>query len=235
MTISVIAFDADDTLWDYEIIYEQARPEILRLLGSHQENDELSAILDETEINNLVVYGYGVKSFALSMIEMFANHANGPIDKTTLKELIVLFKYMLSKPLEVNQYAESVLNRLSKEYCLMLLTKGELFEQERKIQRSGLEKYFDIIEITSQKTEKKYRQILEKHGIKPHQFLMVGNSLKSDILPVIGIGGRAVYIPHPQTWIYETLPEEEQGGGYSQLDHLGQLPEYLDQMGVFSS
>lgn len=232
MKIDVIGFDADDTLWDYEILYHQAKPEVMRLFGADLDPDSLGNLLDNIEVDNLPLYGYGIKSYALSMIEAFTKQADGPIDKENLAELINVFKTMLTTKLKINLYAKDTLAELSNQYRLMLLTKGDLHEQERKIQQSGLTEYFDYIEIVSQKKEANYRNVLAKYDIAPAHFLMVGNSLKSDVLPVVRIGSNAVYIPHADTWIHELVPvpDVDEDQGYTQLEHLGLLPDHLQAL-----
>lgn len=225
--IELIAFDADDTLWDYEVLYHRAKPEVLRLFSGQPETGELEPMLDEIEIANLEIYGYGIKSFGLSMIEALANHSDGPVERSALQGMIQLIKDMMDTTLELAPQVETVLAELSSKKPLMLLTKGDMFEQERKIERSGLAKYFQYIEIVSAKTEESYRSILEKYRIAPDHFLMVGNSLKSDILPVTAIGGQAVYIPHRLTWSHEIVEEEDSHQGFTQLEDLQELLNYI--------
>jgi len=226
--LEYIGFDADDTLWEYEILYHRAKPQIVQLLGGDQDPEELNRQLDEIEIGNLPIYGYGIKSFALSMIEAAARLSNGPINNQVLLQLISLAQEMLLSEIELLQYTETTLQVLSERYKLILITKGELSEQERKIERSGIAGYFKHIEIVSNKTPETYRTILSRYGIFSDQFLMVGNSLKSDILPVVEIGGQAVYIPNEKTWIHEQV-DGSKDGNYIQLEHLGQLLDYLAQ------
>lgn len=231
--IELIAFDADDTLWDYEILYHNAKPEVTRLFTGQHAPGEVGQILDEIEVTNLELYGYGIKSYGLSMIEALTDHSDGSVDKSSLQTLIQLIKDMLNSKPELAPQVETVLAELSLIVPLMLLTKGDLFEQERKIERSGLAKYFQYIEIVSAKNEDSYRAITEKYHIAPENFLMVGNSLRSDILPVLAIGGQAVYIPHKHTWSYEIVEKVDSHTDFTQLENLGELlihvKDLLDQ------
>jgi len=227
--ITVIGFDADDTLWDYEIIYHRARPKIAKILGDGFDLEQLFSQLDQAEIRNIPLYGYGIKSYALSLIETVARLTDQPITGGTLLELVELIRQMLSSELEINPYAGETLAKLSASYPLILITKGEPYEQENKVERSGLSGYFETVEIVSHKTTEAYRQILKRHGVAPENFLMVGNSLKSDILPVIALGGKAVHISHHQTWFHEQVDETEtEAVEFGQLEHLGQLPGYIE-------
>lgn len=229
--IDVIGFDADDTLWHNEIIYHQAKDQILQLLKPYQSPETIEQRLDEIEIGNLRYYGYGIKSFGLSMVEAVVDLSNGRISGEELREVIEIVKWMLRKDVELDEYVEETLAVLSSRHDLMLITKGDLFEQERKIKRSGLDGHFRFIEVVGEKTQASYRRVLEKYAIDPARFLMVGNSLRSDILPVLRIGGRAVYIPHDLTWSHEKVEAPEgEGVGYDELANLGELPGYLERL-----
>ncbi len=226
--IEVIAFDADDTLWENETFYHRAKDELARILSPYREADWVKRKLDETEVSNLQFYGYGIKSFTLSMIETAAEAVDGKIEAHTISAILEIAKRMLSAEVELLDHTEQALAELSSDYDLMLVTKGDLFEQQRKISRSGIDKCFAVIEIVAEKTPARYLDILKKHHIEVDHFLMVGNSLRSDILPIVAIGGRAVYIPNEHTWFHE-VPEQEdvEGVEYDELEHLGQLPEYI--------
>ena len=226
--IKVIGFDADDTLWDYEYIYHQAKPKIAKILGDNGNYDDLFYQLDQAEVENIKLYGYGIKSYALSMLENVARYTGPAFDSEKLIQLIQLIREMLTENFPVNPYAEEVLSTLSAEYEMILITKGEGYEQERKVERSGLAGYFKSIEVVSFKTDETYRRVLEKLRIAPEDFLMIGNSLKSDVLPVINIGSKAVHIPHEIAWFHEEITEQEKfSAEYGQIEHLGQLPSYL--------
>ncbi len=227
--IKVIGFDADDTLWEYEYIYHQTKPKITKILGDGYDYETLFHRIDQAEVGNISLYGYGIKSFALTMLEYVARLSPQPIDGEKLLNLIKMIQDMLEEEYPINPYAERTLGELSSKFELILITKGEGYEQERKIERSGLAGYFKAIEVVSYKTEATYRKVLEKNRIAPENFLMVGNSLKSDVLPVLNIGGSAVHIPHEIAWFHEDVSDDErEAATYYQLEHLGQLRELVE-------
>ena len=222
--IDVIAFDADDTLWDNEGFYIAAKERFKRLLSEDHAPEEVERRLDEIEVHNVEFYGYGLKSFMLSMIETSAQLSGGQIESGIIQEIISIGKGMLMTEVQPFEYAEAVLTELSQSYRLMLITKGDTFEQERKIKRSDLSRYFHYIDIISEKSAESYRALLDKYRIDPGRFLMVGNSIRSDILPVIRIGGKAVYIPYEHTWSHEMIDEPlAQEGAYYKVENLGEL------------
>ncbi len=226
--IEIIAFDADDTLWENESLYHRGKSELAQILSPYRETDWVNRKLDEIEVSNMQVYGYGIKSFTLSMIETAAKAVDRKIEAHTISAILEIAKKMLSAEVELLDHTEQALVKLSSDYDLMLVTKGDLFEQQRKISRSGIDHFFRVIEIVAEKTPARYLDILKKHHIEVERFLMVGNLLRSDILPIAAIGGRAVYIPNENTWFHE-VPEQEdvEGVEYDELEHLGQLPEYM--------
>ncbi len=207
--IEVIAFDADDTLWHNERHYTEAKETFTRILTRYHEQEWIEGKLDSTELQNLNRYGYGIKSFALSMIETAIQLTEGRITGNEIQEVIAIAWEMLVKPMEVFDGVRETITSLADSYKLLLITKGDLFEQEAKIARSGLGEAFSSIEIVSEKTPQAYQAILHKHQVKPPQFVMVGNSLKSDILPVLAIGGIGIHIPFETTWVHELVPEAE--------------------------
>lgn len=231
MRFDVIGFDADDTLWHNETLYSLTQDKFKQLLANYAEAAGIEQKLYETEMRNLHYFGYGIKGFALSMIETAIELTEGRIPGREIQEIIAFAKGMLEAEIHLLDYAEETITQLSPSYPLMLITKGDLFDQETKIARSGLADYFKHIEIVSQKTEESYRALLTRHKIDPRRFLMVGNSLKSDILPVLALGGQAVYIPHQLTWVHETIVNSEvESQDYFQLEHLGQLPAFIEKL-----
>ena len=229
--IEMIAFDADDTLWHNETYYHEAKKQFAQLLSNYQDNEHTRRRLDEIEVRNIDIYGYGIKMFTLSMIEAAIDLSDGKIKGPQIREIIDISKEMLTNDVELFEHAEETLAKLSPRFDLMLITKGDHFEQERKIARSGLSGYFRYIEIVTEKSQKSYRALLAKYDIHPNRFLMVGNSLRSDIQPVIAIGGRAVYIPNEHTWFHENLPKEEiDHTAYDELEHIVQLPDHIDRL-----
>jgi putative hydrolase of the HAD superfamily len=230
MQIDVIAFDADDTLWHNETLYHDAQSrfqELLAAYGDHAVLDELY----ETEMANLPCFGYGIKSFTLSMIETAINISGGEIPAGEIQLIINMAKAMKQAPVSLLERVEAVIRTLSDTHRLMLITKGDLLDQERKVAHSGLAPYFESIEVVTEKTADVYRALLAKHRIAPERFIMVGNSLRSDVLPVVSLGARAVHIPYHITWAHETVPVhpgEEQG--YVELEHIGLLPELVGRL-----
>jgi len=228
----IIALDADDTLWDNESFYIQAKADFVALLQRYELSPEqVKARLDMIEEGNVAIYGYGIKSFLLSMVEAAIAISQGEIRGDDLRAVIDLGREMLSSPVKIFPHTEDTLAALSQRWDLMLITKGDVFEQSQKIERTGLAKYFRLVEIVGQKTPAVYRALLKRHNIDPRRFLMVGNSLRSDIQPVLALGGQAVYIPYINTWAHEhRLDGELSKDGYYELESLAELPELLERI-----
>ena len=208
-TVKTIAFDADDTLWVNEPIFTRTRVQYEEILSHYFEiTDSLEQELYETERNNLKLFGYGIKGFMLSMIESALQLTNYKISGMDIESIIKLGKEMLQHPVEILPGVEETLKDLKENYQLMVITKGDLFDQENKIARSGLAEYFDIVEILSEKTIEAYADVLKRHHIHCDEFLMVGNSLRSDILPVCELGALAVHVPFHDTWMHENIVDE---------------------------
>jgi putative hydrolase of the HAD superfamily len=228
----IIALDADDTLWDNESFYIEAKAEFVVLLQMYEPDpDRVKARLDEIEESNVAIYGYGIKSFLLSMIEAALDISDGLISSDDLQLVIDLGREMLISPVKIFAHTEETLAALSQRWDLMLITKGDIFEQSQKIERTGLAKYFHVVEIVGQKTPAVYKALLQRHNIDPSRFLMVGNSLRSDVQPVLALGGQAVYIPYINTWVHEhRLDGELSKDGYYELESLAELPELLERI-----
>jgi putative hydrolase of the HAD superfamily len=227
----IIAFDADDTLWHTERLYVDAQARLVQLLARYQEPEKVNQSLYQVETRNLEHFGYGVKAFALSMIETAVELTEGRISGTDIQVLVGLAREMLNAPVELLDGVETTVSRLAALYPLMVITKGDLRDQEIKMSRSGLAGCFRQIEIVSDKTSAKYAALLERHSLKPERFMMVGNSIRSDILPVLELGGQAVYIPYALTWQHEAaeIPAPARPG-FHQIEHLGQLPALLERL-----
>ncbi|MBK1884008.1 HAD family hydrolase [Luteolibacter pohnpeiensis] len=202
-----IAFDADDTLWHNQPIFERSYEKFRSLLSRFHEPTAASDTLIRNEMRNFDLYGYGIKGFTLSAIETAIQLSDGAISADEIRQLLDAAKEMLAHPVELIEGVEEVLKQLSADHRLLVVTKGDLRDQERKLEQSGLLGYFQQIEIVSEKDVASYRRICERHEIDPAQFLMVGNSLKSDILPVLELGGRGVHIPYHITWAAEQVDE----------------------------
>jgi len=225
----VIAFDADDTLWHSENLYAATQAAYRQLLSGYAAPDRIDAVLHDTEMRNLPLYGYGIKGFALSMIEAALTLSDQRIHGHEVQQVLDLARQMLSADLQLLDHAADIIAQLAAEYPLMLITKGDLFDQESKIDRSGLRAYFRHIEIVSDKTLDVYAALLAKHHLDPKRFVMIGNSLRSDILPVVELGGRAIHIPYHITWAHEHV-ESPDTDAYETLEHLGQLPSALERL-----
>ncbi|EMR01083.1 HAD family hydrolase [Cesiribacter andamanensis] len=229
--IQTIAFDADDTLWVNETIFTQTQEHFTDIIRPYVRAEELGSQLDQTQIRNLSLFGYGIKGFMLSMIETGLELSDYRLPGTHIQQLLELGKEMLQHPVQLLPHVEETIRQLEGEYPLMIITKGDLFDQESKIARSGLADYFSSIEIVSEKNQETYRRLLRKHSLSAEAFLMVGNSLKSDVLPVCQLGGHAVHIPFHTTWVHEQLtPCQLEGYGYQELENMSQLPAYLQQL-----
>jgi putative hydrolase of the HAD superfamily len=229
--IDVIAFDADDTLWHNEPLYAEAQQVLAQILSPYIDAEAVDRALYATEAQNLPCYGYGIKSFALSMVETACRVTAGKIRGEQILEIIAAAKRMLSRPVSLLAHAEETLCELARSHKLMVITKGDLLDQSAKLARSGIAHHFTYAEVVSDKTEQTYRDLLNKHEISPQRFVMVGNSLKSDVLPVAALGGQAVWIPYHITWQHEAIAPHQVGDlCYHELDHLGQLPGLIRQL-----
>jgi len=205
MNLKVIAFDADDTLWVNEPYFRQTEERFYNLLSEYSSQHTLETELLKTEIENLALYGYGIKGFMLSMIETALRVTNNSISIDVVEKIIALGKQMLDNPIELLDGVEEVLLALKDKYRLVVATKGDLLDQERKLKKSGISHYFHHIEIMSEKDDANYLKLIKHLDIQPDELLMVGNSLKSDILPVLNVGGYAVHVPYHITWAHEHI------------------------------
>jgi putative hydrolase of the HAD superfamily len=207
--IKVIGFDADDTLWENEPYYRETEDKFCELLKDYLPKNKIEEELYNTEINNLELYGYGIKAFTLSLVETAIRISNSNVSIATIEAIVKLGKEQLSRPNHLLDGVNEVLESLKKQYKLIVATKGDLLDQERKLKNSNLLQYFHHIEIMSDKQESNYKELLKHLEIEPNEFLMVGNSLKSDIIPVLNLGGYGVFIPFHVTWQHEHVDESD--------------------------
>ena len=227
--IKVIGFDADDTLWVNETYFREAEEEVGHLLSEYETPNKIDQELFKTEIKNLPIYGYGIKAFTLSMVELALELSNYTVSSKTIEAILNIGKNMLEKPVELLDGVEEVLKETSKKYRLILATKGDLLDQERKLEKSGLTDYFHHIEVLSDKKETNYSKLLNHLDINPSEFLMIGNSLKSDILPLVNIKANAIHVPFHITWAHETVTEKETNGkSYKTLSSIKDLLKLLN-------
>lgn len=232
MRFDVIAFDADDTLWHNERLYEETQAALAELVAPYGiKSSALEQGLYATETRNIQYFGYGIKSFTLSMIETVVELSQGKVHGQDILAIIALGKKQLRAPVDLFDHAVEAVAALAAKYPLMLVTKGDLLDQEDKLRRSGLGIYFHNIEVVSDKTQERYARLLQSHRLVPERVLMVGDSLRSDILPVLGLGCWAVHIPYQVVWKHEAADMPTLGTPrFCQLKHLGELPALLDQM-----
>lgn len=224
--IKVIAFDADDTLWVNETYFRNAEHEFAKLLTAYETENKIDQELFKTEIQNLQLYGYGVKGFMLSMIECALELSNHKVSTTTIEKILAIGKEMLNKPIELLAGVEEVLKQLLGNYKLIVATKGDLLDQEKKLEKSGLLQYFHHIEVMSEKKVPDYEKLIKHLDIHPSQLLMIGNSLKSDILPLLEIGAQAIHIPFHTTWAHEVAKPTE-NHDYKTVTKITDILEFL--------
>lgn len=229
MPPKVIAFDADDTLWVNEPYFQETEHRFCQLLEDYLPQHTVSRELLQTEIKNLSLYGYGIKGFVLSMIETALTVSGKTIPLAVIEKILSLGKDLLSKPIELLDGVEEVLTRLKDHFRLVVATKGDLLDQERKLKASGLEHYFHHIEIMSDKQERDYLKLIRHLDIQPDEFLMVGNSLKSDVLPVLAVGGHACHVPYHVTWAHEHVENTIDNERFIQLEKLTDLLRHIEQ------
>jgi putative hydrolase of the HAD superfamily len=221
----VIAFDADDTLWVNETYFRDAEKKFAKILSKYETENKVDQELFKIEMKNLELYGYGIKGFVLSMIECALKLSNYSISQHEIDKILTIGKEMLNKPIELLDGVEEVLGELHNKYKLIVATKGDLLDQERKLEKSGLLKYFHHIEVMSEKKEVDYRKLIKHLDINSNELLMVGNSLKSDVLPLVKIGASAIHIPFYITWSHEEVSLEETKN--SNFHTLSQLKDIL--------
>ena len=223
MNIKVIAFDADDTLWVNEPYFQYTEKKFCRLLEGYLPEQELSRELLKIEIANLALYGYGIKGYILSMIEAALKVSDNTISIEAIEKIIGFGKELLNEPIELLENVEEVLKALKGHYRLVVATKGDLLDQERKLKKSGLSHYFHHIEIMSDKAEDDYRKLIKHLDIAPAQFMMIGNSVKSDIIPVLNIGGHAIHVPYHTTWAHEHVETKLEHENFRHVEHLKEV------------
>ena len=220
MPIRVIAFDADDTLWINETYFREAEEKFASILEDFLPQHVIMKELYRTEIGNLGLYGYGIKGFMLSMIETAIRISAGQMPISLVEKIIGIGQEMLEKPVDLLPGVKDVLQSLQGKYRIVLATKGDLVDQERKLQKSGLESYFHHIEIMSEKRVSDYKKLIDRLDIQASEFVMIGNSLKSDILPVLELGGHGIHVPYHTTWIHEQVDHEVKHERFFTAEHL---------------
>jgi putative hydrolase of the HAD superfamily len=228
MSITTVGLDADDTLWHNETIFRLTHDRFVALLAEHGDRETIETRLAGTEQRNLRLYGYGVKGFTLSMIETAMELTGGEAPSSVVREILAAGREMLAHPVETLPGVDEALAALSERYRLVLVTKGDLLDQERKLAASGLGDLFAAIEIVSEKERGTYERVFSRHGTGPAEAVMAGNSMKSDVLPALAAGAFAVHIPYAITWAHELADAPEGHARYGALDSIADLPAWID-------
>ena len=227
MSITTVGLDADDTLWHNETIFRLTQARFAELLADHADEAAMGARLAEVERRNLRLYGYGVKGFTLSMIETAMELCDGEAPAHVVREILAAGREMLAHPVETLPGVDDALAELAERYRLVLITKGDLLDQERKLAASGLGELFAAVEIVSEKDRGTYDRVFTRHGTGPEEAVMVGNSMKSDVLPALEAGAFAVHIPYHVTWAHELAEAPENHARYGALDRIADLPAWI--------
>jgi putative hydrolase of the HAD superfamily len=228
--LTTIGFDADDTLWQNEAFFRLTQDRFATLLADHAAPDHLAERLEAAERRNLGAYGFGVKGFTLSMIETAIEVTEGRVPATVIADLIAAGRDMLEHPIQLLPQVRATVTALAADYRVVLITKGDLLDQERKLAQSGLGDLFHGVEIVSHKTADAYRAIFARHGTGADQALMVGNSLKSDVIPALEAGAWGVHVPHGLTWALEAADPPTGHPRFHVLDDLGRLPALVAKL-----
>ena len=229
--LTTIGFDADDTLWQNEQFFRLTERRLAELLADHAPDVDVTARLLEAERRNLDLYGFGIKGFVLSMIETAVEVTDEKVPASVIAEIVATGREMLAHPIEILPHARETLERLAGSYRLVLVTKGDLFDQERKLAQSGLSRLFEAVEIVSDKSAATYERVFSRHGDGPGRSMMVGNSLKSDVVPAIEAGGWGIHVPHELTWVLEHVEPPLGSPRFRQIAHLGELPGLIETLG----
>ena len=228
--LTTIGFDADDTLWQNEQFFRATEKRLSALLTEHGDHEHIAARLLAAEKRNLALYGFGIKGFTLSMIETAVEITNGEVPGSVIGEILAAGREMLSHPIEPLPYARETVEKLAGSYRLVLITKGDLFDQERKLAQSGLGDLFEAVEIVSDKSAATYTRVFGRHGDGPQSSMMVGNSLKSDVVPAIDAGGWGVHVPHELTWEIEHAEAPVAAPRFRRISDLGELPALIESI-----
>lgn len=228
--IDVVGLDGDDTLWHNETLFRDTQDRFRELLGQRVDGPLVDERLVEVERRNLALFGYGVKGFTLSLIETAIELTDGAVGATEIETILRWCRDMLAHPVELLPGVAEAIDQLADRARLIIVTKGDLWHQETKVARSGLAEVVDGVEIVAEKDEATYRSVLGRHGIEPERFLMVGNSLRSDVLPVLGIGAHAAHVPFEITWALEHADGDPHDDGYHHLDRLADVATLLDRL-----
>jgi putative hydrolase of the HAD superfamily len=227
MNPQIIAFDADDTLWHNEPYFDEAQVKFAELFENYASHQEVLQLILLHQVKNLPLYGFGIKAFTLSMLDSALEITNAKIDGKGIEKIIQIGKDLLQKPVELLPEIETILESLKGKHKLIVATKGDLKDQHRKLHDSNIGHYFHHIEVMSDKKEIDYQKMLQRLDCKPEDFLMIGNSLKSDVLPVLNIGGHAIHVPYHTTWEYEKIDFEVVHPNFKSVSHINQILDLI--------
>ncbi|WP_060872946.1 HAD family hydrolase [Myroides odoratus] len=225
--IKVVAFDADDTLWINEPYFKEAEQQFCILMEDYLTHQSISQILFKTQVDNLPLYGYGIKGFTLSMIESAEIISKGTLNIKIIDKIVKIGKDLLTKPVELIDDVETILQELQTKYRLVVATKGDLKDQHRKLHKSGLGSYFHHIEVMTDKEKIDYEKLLLRLDVQPEEFIMIGNSLRSDVLPVLELGGYAVHVPFHTTWLHEHIEHPVIHENFTSIKKLSEIKGLL--------
>lgn len=229
--IELVAFDADDTLWHNEPLFAESTARFREMLSQYDPPEWIDARLYETEMRNLKHYGYGIKSFTLSMIETALELTEGRIQGNDIAEILTFAKRMLQAPVDLLEGVEQTIPLLAQSYRLMIITKGDIFDQESKLARSGLGDYFFSVEIVSAKDRSTYEAVAKRHGTPPNHVLMVGDSIKSDVIPILEAGGHAIHVPYMTAWQHELVEDDvAERYEYHTAQSILEVPEIIERI-----
>lgn len=226
--IKIIAFDADDTLWENETFFREAELLFCDMMKDFGDHDMVLSELLKTELDNIRLYGYGIKGFILSLMETALRLSGHQLKAEIISQILQIGKNMLEKPVKVFDGVEQTLGILGKKYKIILASKGDPVDQYRKLHKSGLESFFEVTEIMTEKKEKNYSDLIRKLEIQTSEFLMIGNTLKSDVLPLLKIGANAIHVPFHTTWIHEV----EENHDDFQILSVEKLPDVIELLGL---
>lgn len=230
MSLKIIGVDADDTLWHTETVFRLTHKRFNELLGEFADENALEARLAAIERENMKTFGYGAKGFTLSMLQTAMEVSDGKVSTAVLRELLDAGKSMMTHPIDPLPGVEDALKSLAGRFRLVLITKGDLFHQESKLAASGLGSYFSGVEIVSEKTPEIYARAFARHGASAETALMAGNSVRSDVLPMLEAGGYAALIPYPLVWEHERAEKPEGHPRFREMERLAHLPAWLDEI-----
>ncbi|WP_422365760.1 HAD family hydrolase [Pelagibius sp.] len=228
--IDTLAFDADDTLWHNEHLFQDTQEKLAAIVGRYRPGEDLAEALYDVEMRNLALFGYGIKGFTLSMVEAAVDLTGSRITAAEIHEIVGLGKAMMTAPVEMLDGVEEVLSHVAGRYRTILITKGDMVDQTSKIERSGLAGHFDQVEIVSRKDTATYRRVFERHAIEPSRALMIGNSMPSDILPVLELGGHAAHVPYAILWAHEAHDADPVSERFYRLESLKDLKPLLGRL-----